>query len=42
LVVRPTKKIPWILENQRMIVAQRGKHPAAFRRVADQLLESAE
>lgn len=37
LVVRPTKKIPWILEKQQMIVAKRGQRPAAFRRVAEQL-----
>ncbi len=37
VVVRPTKKIPWILQKQHLFEAPSGKRPATFRKVADHL-----
>lgn len=38
LVLRPTKKIPWILQKQQPIVVAPRRRPAAFRQVAQRLL----
>ena len=42
VVMRPTRDIPWILEELQMIVATPRGRPAAYRQVAQQLLATVE